>query len=203
MFTNLVRKFFSKYAVNNWLLLLIVAGSLPGTAQSEIYLEIGLEGGGETFVTATRSNDDFSFDQDLNIGGGVKIAAGIHKIVGENDGGSVSLALGYLWDSIDADNGDADFSTITLDAIYNLRLNRHRLGIGASYHIGPEYQDDLDGFAKTNIDFDDSLGLILQYSYEITPGFYLGLRHTEMDYEVHGNSVDASSIGLFLAYTGE
>lgn len=177
--------------------------SLPGTVQSEIYIEVAFEGGGETFVTATRGNDDISIDENLNIGGGFKFAGGIHKFVGENDGGSVSLALGYLWDSIDADNGDADFSTITLDAIYNHRLNLHRLGIGASYHIGPEYQGDIDGSAKTNIDFDDSLGLILQYSYEFTPGLYLGLRHTEMDYEVRGILVDASSTGLFFVIAGE
>ena len=186
---------------NIFIILLLL--SLPATVQSGIYLEVGLESGGETFATASGGNDDFSFDEDLNIGGGFKFAIGIHNIVGKYDGGSISLSLGYLWDSIDADNGDADFDTITFDAIYNLRLNLHRLGIGASYHIGPEYRDDIDGFDKTDIDFDDSLGLILQYSYEITPGFYIGIRHTEMDYEAHGNSVDASSTGLFLVLAGE
>ena len=185
------------------ILIVLFLLSLPGTVQSEIYFEIALEGGGETFATAESSNDYYSFDEDLNIGGGFKFAVGILKIVGENDGGSISLALGYLWNSIDADNGDADFSTITLDAIYNFRLNQHRLGIGPSYHIGPEYHDDIDGFAKTNIDFDDSLGLILQYSYEMTPGFYFGIRRTEMDYEAHGVSADASSTGLFFVLAGE
>ena len=125
---------------------------MPGIVKSEIYLEISLEGGGKTFATATRGNDDFSFDEDLNIGGGFKFAAGVHNLVGENDRGSISLALGYLWDSIDAENGDAEFNAFTFDAIYNLRIKLHRIGIGATYHINPEYEDDIDGFAETNIE---------------------------------------------------
>ena len=208
MYTKFVRKLFSRCAVNLWPLLFLL--SLPGTAHSEVYLEIVVEGGGETFATATSINDDYS--EDLNIGGGGKIAAGVQYIVGENDNGSISLALGFLSDSINASNGGADFSVTTFDAIYHHHLERHRFGIGTSYHIGPNYQEDIDGLNRTDIEFDDSLGLILQYGYKMKPGYFvffpvpaltIGLRHTEMDYQAHGNSYEASSTGLFVSYSGE
>ena len=172
-------------------------------AYADLYFEFGIEGGGDTFVTAKSTDDDFSLEQDLNIGGGFKFAAGYNKNFGEDTTSSISLSLGYLWDSIDADNGDADFATFTLDAIYNIHLNKHHIGIGATYHIGPEYQDDIDGFSKTDIEFDDATGLILQYRFEITPWFYFGLRRTEIDYEIGDVTVDASGNGLFFVFTGE
>ena len=38
-------------------------------------------------------------------------------MVGEEALGSLSLALGYVWDRIDGNIGDADFSTVTFDVI--------------------------------------------------------------------------------------
>ncbi|MDJ0777736.1 MAG: hypothetical protein QNJ85_07730 [Gammaproteobacteria bacterium] len=184
-----------------WFALFLLA--LPCLASADIYLEIGLEGGGETFASASSSDDDFSFDQDLNIGGGFKLAGGYARILGEESDKSISLAFGYLWDSIDADNGDAEFDTFTVDAIFNLHFDNHHVGIGATYHIDPHYEDDIDGLPDTDIDFDDAAGLILQYRYQFTDGFYFGLRRTEIDYEIGSSSFDASSTGLFVVFTGE
>ncbi len=170
-----------------------------GIAKAELFFEGSIEGGGETFATAESSNDFYSFDDDLNIGGGTKVAIGIQNMVGEEALGSLSLALGYIWDRIDADNGDADFSTVTFDVIYIRHFNKHRLGIGASYHIGPEYEEDIDGSIPFDLDFDDSLGFILKYGYEINQGLQIGARYTVMEYEFNDIDVDADSFGLFLS----
>ncbi len=78
-------------------------------------------------------------------------------------------------------------------------IDSHRFGIGASYHIGPTYKDDIVGLAPLKIDFDDALGLILQYSYAVSSGFQIGARFTQMDYEANGASLDASSFGIILS----
>lgn len=167
-----------------------------------VYLEFSIEGGGDTLISAEGDHDYYgSYEHDLNAGGGGKLAIGYHDIFGENNDRSLMLSLGYLSDSIDARDGDADLDTVTLDAIYGFHFGSHRLGVGASYHIGPEYKDDLDGFPPFSVEFDNALGVIIQYTYAYTPAFQFGLRLTEMDYEVGNVTLDASSVGLLVAYT--
>ena len=185
----------------NRLLLLIIL-FVPQISSGGVYLEFSIEGGGDTLISAEGDNDYFgSYDQDLNAGGGGKLAIGIHNIFGENNDRSLFLSLGYLSDSIDASNGDAEIDAVTFDAIYGFHFDSHRLGIGASYHIGPEYEEDLDGFPSFSVEFDDALGAVIQYTYAYTPAFQFGVRYTEMDYEVDSFTLDASSIGLLIAYT--
>lgn len=164
--------------------------TLASTVQAKPYFELSIEGGGETLIS---SSDYF-----LSAGGGFKFALGVQNEVGEY-GESLSLSLGYLFDDMEASNGTAEISTLTLDAIYSIQMDNHRFGAGGSYHIGPTYKDEIAGFSPLKIDFDNALGLVLQYSYTIRPGFQIGVRITEMDYEVNNLSLDASSFGIFLS----
>ena len=185
----------------NRLFLLIILFA-PQITIGGVYIEFSIEGGGDTLISAEGDNDYFgSYEQDLNAGGGVKLAIGVHNLFGENNNRSLLLSLGYLSDSIDADNGDAEIDAVTFDAIYGFHFDSHRLGIGASYHIGPEYEEDLDGFPSFSVEFDDAPGLVIQYTYAYTPAFQFGLRYTEMDYEVGNVTLDASSVGILVAYT--
>jgi len=169
----------------------VILLALASTAQAELYLELGYEGGGDTLISTTAGDN-------INVGGGINYVIGIQNEVGEN-GKSVSLALGYMIQSMDAFNGTAEISTLTFDAIYSIPVGVHRFGIGASYHIGPTYKDEIAGLSPLKIDFDNALGLVLQYSYAYSPRFQIGVRITEMDYEVNGISLDASSFGVFIS----
>ena len=183
-------------------LILLVIILFPGISEGGVYLEFSIEGGGDTLAYAEGDSDYFgSYEQDLNAGGGGKIALGFHNIFGENNGRSLLLSLGYMSDSIDASNGDAKIDTITFDAIYGFHFNSHRLGVGAAYHIGPEYKEDVDGFPSFTVEFDDAIGLIIQYTYAYSPALQFGLRVTEMDYEVGSVTFDAGSVGFLVAYT--
>jgi len=183
------------------LLSLLIASN---TSTAGFYFEFGFEDGGDTLISSEAQfsyGSTYDYEKDLNVGGGGKLAIGVHNLLGEDSDRSLSFSLGYLQDSIDAGNGDADYDTFTFDAIYGFHFDSHRFGVGASYHIGPEYKADVDGFPSVKVEFDDALGVIIQYSYAFTPSFQLGLRLTEMDYEVHDVTLDAGSIGLFIAYT--
>lgn len=171
-----------------------------GSVKAGFYFELDFENGGDTLATVSVSDSFFGdYERDLDIGGGNKLAVGIHNILGENKDRSLSLALGYLSDSIDASNGDADYDTVTFDAIYGFHFEAHEFGLGASYHIGPEYKDKIDGQPRIKLEFDDALGLVMQYSYAVSPVFHVGLRYTEMDYEINDVELDASSFGIFIA----
>lgn len=181
-------------------LLTILLALSPGPVKAGFYFELGFENGGDTLASVSGS-DSFlgDYERDLDIGGGGKLAIGIHNILGENKDRSLSFALGYLSDSIDASNGDADYDTVTFDAIYVFHFEAHGFGLGASYHIGPEYKDKTDGQPSIKLEFDDALGLVMQYSYAVSPVFHVGLRYTEMDYEINDVELDASSFGIFMS----
>jgi hypothetical protein len=175
----------------NKFIVTVILLALASTAQADLYLELGYEGGGDTLISTTAG-------EDINAGGGINYVIGVQNKVGEN-GKSLSLALGYMIQSMDASNGTAEISTLTFDAIYSIPKGVHRFGIGASYHIDPTYKDNIAGLSPLKIDFDDALGLVLQYSYAYSPQFQIGARITEMDYEVNGLSLDAGSFGIFLS----
>lgn len=181
-------------------ILTILLALSSGPVKAGFYFELGAEDGGDTLASASGSNDYWGdYERDLDIGGGGKLAIGIHNILGENKDRSLSFALGYLSDSIDASNGDADYDTVTFDAIYGFHFEAHRFGLGASYHIGPEFKGKFDDQPRITAEFDDALGLVMQYSYAISPVFHVGLRYTEMDYEINNVELDASSFGIFMA----
>jgi hypothetical protein len=170
----------------------VILLTLASTAQAKPYFELGMETGGLTPLISTTAAEA------IYPGGGFKFAFGVQNEVGEY-GESLSLLLGYLFDDIEASNGTAEINTLTFDAIYSIPVDRHRFGAGASYHMGPTYKDNIAGLSPLEIDFDNALGLVLQYSYAFSPRFQIGARITEMDYEVNGLSLDASSFGIFLS----
>ena len=169
---------------------------LSSNTYAAMYFELGLESGGDTIIGST-------IGENISAGSGVKFAGGIQNQIGVN-GELLSLSLGYLFDNINAFNGSAEISTLTFDAIYSFQRDRHRFGVGGSYHIGPTYEDNI--FPAWKINFDDSLGLILQYSYSMYNGLQIGARLTNMDYKVRssnavpvGLTLDAGSFGIFLS----
>lgn len=176
---------FAKFVVTAILL------TLASAARAELYMEVGFQGGGDTLISMNSG-------EGLYTGGGFKFAIGVQNKVGKN-GETLSFSLGNLSEEIDSSNGTAEISTLSLDAIYSYRVINHRFGFGASYHIDPTYSNNIGGIPPSKIDFDDALGLILQYSYVRNSRFQIITRYTVMNYEASGISLDASSFGIFLS----
>jgi hypothetical protein len=117
--------------------------------------------------------------------------------------------INYKFDSIDADNGEADFDRWPLDLILVSRQGNFSLGAGITYHLSPTYEDTINGIS-TRIDFDDSLGFLLQAGYMMTPTMELGARVTLIEYEPSEplvllpsleriNEVDGDSFGVYIS----
>ena len=177
------------------LIITVILFTLTSAPRAEPYFELGVDFGGDTLIST--SGDVFTYE--LNAGGGLQFALGVKNEVGEN-GELLSFSLGYSYENLHASNGTAKISTTSIDAIYSIKRNDHRFGIGASYHIGPTYKEDFSGFSPVRINFDDALGLILQYSIGADSGYQLVVRYTLMDYEANGVSLDANSYGIFLSH---
>ena len=163
----------------------------PCIATAEVYAEFGFESGGETLGSTS--------EEDLNLAGGMRLALGIQSYIGGFDDVGLLFSVGYLYDEIEASNGTAQVDATVLEFIYFRNFGPHQIGTGGSYHINPRYKQNLDGFSRLNISFDDSLGFQLRYSYSFSEAFSAGARYTVMDYETDGSSLDADSLGIFLS----
>lgn len=162
------------------------------SAQADLYLEFALESGGDDLI-GTDTGDSIS------AGGGAKFAVGVQNPANEAATAAIRLSVGYLFDSISASNGDADFDTLTFDALYVINSGAHSFGIGGTLHMSPKYSDDVAGFSAEKIEFDDALGILLQYGYNITPNLELGVKLTNLEYEAGPITIDASSFGIYIS----
>lgn len=165
---------------------------LMPSAYADIYLEMALESGGDQLIATN------TFDS-IDAGGGIKFAIGIQNPINEDGTAAMRLSLGYLFDSIDAYNGNAEFDTLTFDALYIINSGAHSFGIGGTMHMSPEYTDHVVGFQPYEETYDDALGILLQYGYQFLPNVELGLRVTNIEYESGLLTRDAGSIGIFIS----
>ena len=172
-----------------WLLLATV---LSSTAHADLYVEGAFEGGGDDLAGTTAGDD-------ISAGGGLKFAIGVQNPVNEEGTAAIRLAVGYLFDSVDAVNGEAEVDTLTFDAVYVINSGPHSFGVGGTMHMSPEYSDDIVGLSPLKVEFDDAVGLLLQYGYQVTPNMELGVRVTDLEYETGSVKFDAGSFGLYLS----
>jgi len=173
------------------LIILLAASTVSFPVHAGLYLELDYEFGGDTLAGTDL--------EDLDAGSGYKIAVGLQRFIGGFDDVGLIFSLGYLFNWLEASNGDADTDAVVAEFLYFRDFGQQRLGVGGSYHMNPRYRDDLDGFSKTRIDFDNALGLVVRYSYVIDKSLEFGIRYTSMDYEADGVSIDADSLGLYIS----
>lgn len=160
-------------------------------SQAELYLEASLEGGGETLARST-------LDDELNAGGGFKLAIGVQNSLDEVASSSLRLSVGYLWDDVSGGNGSAEIDALTLDAVYLINSGPHSFGVGATWHAAPRYRADVGG-VRISIDYEDAVGPLLQYGYRFSPGLELGFRISDLTYESASDRRDAGSFGVYLS----
>ena len=174
---------------------------LPNIAFAGFYYEFGFLNGGDALVTGNAPSNIFPSEDTIKAGSGRKLAFGWHDLLGKRRTRFFSASLGLLEDDIDSAGGDASLETISIDAIYGYRFNPHRLGLGLSLHQSPDFEQDIDSTIESKISFENATGFLLQYSYEYTPAFHIGVRYVDMEYEAKDLEVDASGVGLLMILT--
>ncbi|MDX1453508.1 MAG: hypothetical protein R3183_13190 [Oleiphilaceae bacterium] len=114
---------------------------------------------------------------------------------------SVQTTVGYFFDSINAENGDASFARIPLELIGFYHHNKHRFGLGVTYHTNVEFEADLPG-ARGDVDLDDSLGGVIEYGYQYNPQLKFSLRAVQIDYKVDDSPrIEGDHVGLYVSLT--
>lgn len=154
--------------------------------------DLAVVAGGEDLQAGQLLNLGIGYDFDLNAAKTLLLRAGIN----------------YKFDSVDADNGEADFDRWPLDVLLISRVGNFALGAGITYHLSPSFEATVNG-STSRVDFDDSLGFLLQAGYLVAERIELGARVTLIEYEsdqplmlINGaisNKVDGDSFGIYIS----
>lgn len=181
-------------------------------AYADVFLELGFESGDETLIkTEAQFDNGYDPGDEIDAGGGIKIAIGYQHFLKENKNRSLSFIIGELSEDADDDSVDAEYEVKTFDVIYNRHSGSsysskydvkyvYQTGIGITYHVDPEYSEKSNG-VSTSANYDDSLGLVFLVGTNIAiPGVRYGVKLTLMEYELEGKNIDANSLGFFLTF---
>ncbi len=117
---------------------------------------------------------------------------------------SFRTILEYQFDSVEATNGDMSFSKIAIDALAFYNFDIHSVGLGLTYNIDPELEVTCNyncGSIPTGkLAMDSAAGFILEYNYNFNENANVGVRYTNISFDVESESVDGSNVGLFFNY---
>ena len=170
----------------------------------DFMLAAGVTFGGEDLATTTDGTA-------VTTGGLLYMAAGgVYHFSPNFD---VQASFGYHFDSVNAENGSADFSRTFIEVLPFYKTDSgNRFGVGFTQVMSPEFS----GPFGSGIVFDDASGIIIEYDWSLaknSSGFmkdsYIGLRYVNLSYEKSGyfiqmpdgsftDSVDGSYIGLLI-----
>lgn len=176
--------------------LAITASATALQADIRPLASLGYDFGGDKLGTANYVSGK---EQKITAGAGLIAEAGGAIGLGSNMDAQVSV--GYKIDNAEASNGNLKFKRVYLNALGVYSFGKYSAGAGITYHLNPM----LTGAGVLNgvsVDFDNSLGGIVQGGYSVSRQGTAGLRATIINYKVSntGKSVDGNAIGLFYTH---
>jgi hypothetical protein len=165
-------------------------------SKTHLVTSLGLMDGGDKLATVEYRHGD---DVDIRAGGLVLLGVGVNHEFGNN--WELQATLNYLGAGANAKNGDVSFSRWPVEVLGFYRNGSHRFGGGLTYHVNPKFDVNLDNGPDDTINFDNALGVVVEYDYFFLRQLSLGVRGTLIDYkssEVDG-SINGNSIGVVVS----
>ncbi len=170
----------------------------PAEKDVNFGLHFGIGFGGDTLAK-------FQFDdgstEEVKAGNGLIFGASVQNRL--NEAGETPLfakvAFSYMFDSVNASNGDAKFSRYPLDVLLLTQSNNISFGGGLTYHLSPSLSVNAPNL-NGEVTFDDALGFKIEANFHFSKQNFanssLGLEYSSIDYELDGYSYDGSGINL-------
>lgn len=129
----------------------------------------------------------------VEAGGLLSLAVGAQ--IETSDDVNMVVTVGWKSDSINAVNGELEFSRLPINALALYVMGQWQVGGGITYHMNPEYSEN-SPFANVTAKFDDAVGFLADVRYFYSERSYVGGRYTMIDYEIGSITVDGNSIGI-------
>lgn len=166
-------------------------------------LELGYGFGGDTLAEV-----EFQDGSSESIDAGSGLFFGIDLLKPLHEQGQqplyLKMGIGYMFDSINAENGSADFTRFPIDMTIATEVEQWQLGAGLTYHLNPTYEDDF--FGSVEVEADNAMGFTGEASYTFPAGSgwkntYVGLKYTNIEYDFNGATFDGSGFALTVGST--
>lgn len=170
-------------------ILLVLASTHASAAEDGFNLlwSLGLTTGGETLA-------------ELNTGGKLKSGGLIYFALGtvyqfSDSPYQLQASVGYHFDSLEADNGNASFDRTFFEIIPFYKINEStRAGLGVTSILSADYSEP-----GIDVVFDNPVGLIAEVDWKLTDRSWWGLRYVNMEYAFESvNSVNVSAANLTI-----
>jgi hypothetical protein len=159
-------------------------------------LGVGVTGGGDTLATVVYT--DGSTDS-IKSGGLVHLFGGAEFRLCTQV--TMQATVGY---HVDETNGASDGS---------LRFSRYPIELLAHYHVAPNFKlgggarfvnnakiDSRGVLSGARVDFDNTVGAVIEGEWMVTPSIGLKLRYVNETYKGGGVSVDADHGGFYFSW---
>lgn len=174
----------------------VYSSEQPPAKDHNLDLVFGLGFGGDTLAEVEFT--DGSSDE-IKAGSGLMFGLNFTKKI-ESDTQQplfVKTGFNYIFDSISAENGDADFSRFPLEVSIGTQIKRLQISAGATYHINPALDIEFDGLGSGKATAENAFGIILDATYIIPMkkrqnDLIVGLKYTNIEYDFSDDSYDGS-----------
>lgn len=158
---------------------------------------LGFTQGGDTLGTYRVEFLGETSDVDVDAGDSIFLYGGIEIRWPEAhvgmllQGGLATTGVGNYEDGV-------DFRRWPVEAIGFVEAGNFRLGLGATHHFSPTFDEDGLG-GDLRVEFDNASGWIAQVEYRSGPAA-IGLRYVDIDYDFSTLTIAGEHFGLFGTY---
>ena len=164
------------------------------------FARIAAERGGDDLVR-TAEGDGGSVR--LSAGDGTTFEAGVRldwRLI-ERPAWESEFALGIKQTSRAINGGELSFQRYVLSAVQFYRFpGGLRVGGGVVMHAAPEVEAEGAGFRATSASLEAGIGPMLMIDYGWGSGWALGMRAAAVAHASGADSIDATSVGMYLSF---
>ncbi len=190
-----------------------IADDYPPKKILEFVAGVGLTVGGDKIADVdVETYDGDTRSAEVHAGNLFHLYGGVNVLIPDSDF-SVQTTIGWHSDGIfTTDDGSIEFTRYPLELIPFYSFNKFRVGFGLTYHLSPKLNGNSDA-GLGDREYEDALGTALAIEYRISSIFSLGLRYTNIEYELDkhdahwseieikkSEEIDGSNIGIYSTF---
>lgn len=177
---------------------LLASGAVMAQSSARGVLGLGLTTGGDTLATVVFTDGS---TESIKAGGLVHVFGGVEFRASQQV--TMQINGGYqVDDTSGASNGSLRFSRYPIEVLAHYQINpAFRLGGGARFVTSPKIRGS-GVLSGTNLDFDNTTGVVFEGEYLVTPSIGLKLRGVAEKYKPSngGPSADGNQIGFYFTW---
>ena len=155
-------------------------------------------GGDELGSVTTYYEDGDTSTADVTAGGLFGFYGGVY-VEAANHPFAAQATIGYHFDYQGADNGSLNWNRIPLEVLGFYKVNSFKFGAGFNYSMSASFSG-----AGESRDFENSLGLVLQFAYLLNSGnSSVGVKYTDIEYDYKLSQEERASVEFARVYFDE